>query len=437
MKKLFLIVLLSVPCRLAATVTKTYRWQAPGIKLSVSRNYGTPLGEAVRAKEERVMAYRLFNLMRSSGKKLEYEIYWPGYKPRQKDILREIDIKKAAADMGISVEKEENFAARIGAKKMWHLNWTGDILSLVSGNIVAYRSTAPYTFCGRSEYNILINQAGQLLYLDEVEWLPVPALKDYSAGKIGWLAPRKIVVFAQHSNSGRKFLAIASVRKDKAKFIPAPKGEFRDVIISEDSDQVYAVSFYRGQYKIEVYIRDEVKWEERETLIKEPLLLTVSGGRVIWYNRESGTVNISGEEEIRGVEISEVITYPEGDYIVDYEDGPVGEAETKKTALLFYNSDAAEKLKDYGITGINVYGIDKDIWLMPEKYSKNFEKLPEQPGNISLNIDDQIVYYDIPGQDGLREIKNFKLGFSKMPVILIAAALFIIIIIVVVLKYKE
>ncbi len=425
-----------MPAHLAATVTKTYRWQTDGVKLAVTGNYGTPLSEIIRARDEESMAYRLFNLMRSSGKELDYNIARPEYKGEDKKSLKKIDIKYAAGQMGIDIQKEENFASRYAGGKLWHFNWSGDRLRLTSGNVAAYSSTEIYTFCGFRGENIVINRGGTLYYLSEIEWLPVPALEGYTAGKVRWLSENEIVVFAQDQKTGQDFLVITSIRKNNAEFIPAPAGEFKDVIVSENRNQIYASSFYGGVYEISIYIEDEINWEVKKKTSKELKLLAVKDGKVIWFSAGTKTINISGEEEIEGCNIYEIVTYPWGDYILTEDDSAISEPETAKTSIIFYDSQAGRKLKEYGIPDIGVYGIDSDIWLLPEKYRKAIEKLPGHPGSVSLNSEDKTVYYDMPGRDGLREIESMELGSLRIP-LAAGAAFFLIIIVVILLKRKE
>ncbi|MEA3505977.1 MAG: hypothetical protein U9R36_00545 [Elusimicrobiota bacterium] len=439
MKKIILLMLLILPGSLSATETKSYKWEDKKTTLKVTRNYGTPLSEELRARSEREKSYRIFNLMRNSKKELNYEIYWKGYKYNQSGIVRKIDIASAAEDMGLDISKVENFAPEYSGGKLWYMNWSGDILSLLFGEAIAYRSPEVYTFCGLRGENLVINKGGRLIYLSEVEWLDVPSLAGYTVSKSGWVDDNSLIVYAQNINTSGEVIIITPVRQDEPKIISVPRGELLDLFVTEGGDYIYAVSLYGQQYNISAYLWESKKWQQRISATEEPLLLNVSEGRVIWYDRGTGAVKISGggDEDIEGFELKDIVSYPRGRYTVTDNGVPVGDPETEKTAVLFYPDRAGEKLKKYGISVPAVCGLGKDIWLLPAKYSKNFDKFPEDTGSLTLDAEGKKVYYSSPGSSGLRDVKSLKLRAPLRPAVVIGAVLFIVIIMVILFKRKE
>jgi hypothetical protein len=322
---------------------------------------------------------------------------------------------------------------------MWYMNWSGGQLGLISGKIASYRSPEVYTFCGLRGENLVINKGGRLIYLSEVEWLEVPSLVGYTVSKAGWAGDNTLIVHAQNINTSKEVIVITPVRKNEPEIIPVPRGELLDVFVTEGGNYIYAVSLYGEQYNISTYLWSSKQWQQKISATEEPLLLNVSEGRVIWYDRGTGAVKISGgrDEDIEGFELKDILSYPRGRYKVTDNGVPVGDPETDKTAVLFYPDRAVEKLKNYGISVPAVCGLGGDIWLLSSKYSKNFDKLPELTGSLTLDTEGKKVYYSSPGSDGLREIDSLKLRAPLRPAVVIGAVLFIVIIIIILFKRKE
>ncbi len=399
MRKTFFFFLISavvIPAQ--ASINIITRWETEDKSLTVRGNYGTPLGEEIRLKNQRQKAFHIFNLLRHSSS--EEDIFIDLQDPEGPGLS-----PAAAGELsGVVLEGAEEFNPVYDGGRLFYQRWESGTLKLLSEDIVIYRSEEAFDFVGKKNETAVIRERGRLKYLSEVEWVEVDTLVGYSVSLLRWVDQDTIICRAERDTDGRRFLIVTSVRRPSAVILPVPEGNLIDAVSDTGKENIFALSRSAGVRVLYSYCFSENDWNMEEEFSGDVALLGIRGGLPYWFE--------PGSPEIRSAERSLPLSgqrkmelYPEGRYVWGEEGADFTKASPRRLFLLFYSPERESDFKKSGFSKVDVFEGSSGAWIFPETYTSSLQALEGEIGNAYLSLEDMRVYYDT-AERSLRKIRS-------------------------------
>lgn len=396
----------------STTQNKICRWENKKVTVTLTDNYGTPLTEKIRAQNQREKAYHIFNLLSNAGKNIDLLICPSAITLPEKPeryFVRSLKIEEIEKTSGLTFSQEEKYCPVYDEEKLLYLNWRSNLLELKSDELSVFREEKAFNFFGKQKENILIRVKGKLKYLDEAAWLPVETLKDFTVSNIfKWGDENTVISYVERDTDGKRFVAIASVRKPEIKLLPDVTGTLIDIAVSSDKNKVCSLHFKDNCWRISEYSRKKNKWVLKNEFKRKIDLIAIRKNKTICWDRDNQKIFIPGGTMIGNIGHLILRTYPEGKYTYGETEEALVPVRALVKVVLFYDSALQKKLLKIGLRRIEKFDGNPEIWLLPANYRSDVSSLPQDMGNVFLSIDNMKIYYDTIKKN-LRRIESVRL----------------------------
>jgi hypothetical protein len=330
----------------------------------MSVNAGTPLSEDIRIRNQKEMAYHMLNIASASGM-MQKILIDPGaeYGPQEDGFynIRHAELGNLERISGINMSLTEEFFPSYDAGRLLYMKWKENSLELKSNDLVLFRYGKPFDLLSKHGEIILIRMNGELLYLKEVDWLPVQSLAGYTiSDEFSWINNDEIIAFVEKDSTGVRYVVKASIGGKDAEFFPCADGILLDLAAGNDAKDVFCLNRVGEEYVLFRYLRAKGVWVSRGEFAKRVYLLCVRGGRpVIWDG--SDKINNQGENDISGIEVEQLDLYPYGGYLFGPRGGRLEKNTAGKKYVLFYRRNQRGNLRKTGLNKIEIFSSNPEI----------------------------------------------------------------------------
>ncbi|MFC2061503.1 hypothetical protein ACFLUV_03230 [Elusimicrobiota bacterium] len=414
-------------CR--ATRTVSYVWKNENTFLRLTGNYGTTVSENIKERNQIEKAYHIYNLLCNTGRKIRFDInlleQTDSYSKGNAYFTSSLKIKDIEDVLSLKIQKEEKFGPMYDHGKLLYLKRNGDMLELETDGLSIFQNKEGFSLVGKKRENILIKEADKIKYLSEVDWLLVESLDDFSVERTKWVNENTIAAYVENEENGKKFIAIASIRKPDIKLVSLPDENLVDFVVSANENNIYILTSDRGIWKI--YGRIGKKdWVQKRQFLKKVWLLGIRNNKVLWLDDNKKRLVASGKN-IEDVQLFTIKTYPLGEYYYGEDKDLMELTEGEEKIILFYKDEDREDLKRAGIEEIDKFNGYPEVWVFPDNYRTSFEQLPERLGYVYFSLNNKKLYFDTAATGSIRRIGNIKLRpvASQKHIVIVLAILLV------------
>ncbi len=399
---------LTVPA--GATYNRLTRWEGENAAVSIYGNYGHPLGEEIRLRNHKRKALNIFNALESA--KINTSIAFalhplpPSFNADK--VFNELSPETVEKELKTSFNTREKFNPVYDRGVLFYQKWKGGKMRVeFEGNPATPWKDTAFCFAGKIDDNMLISVAGKVKYIDEVDWIPVQSLKEYTADEIRFLDNSSLIARVEEDMTGRRYIAVSRFRTDEEPLMIVPDPGMKSAAANIESGKIVALKEHRGAHSIMEYDFQKKRWSEKYTSADTLYLAGLNGDEFMWWNAETETFHFSSGGEISGLGHKAVSLYPRGRFTWGEEEDEFS-ALPEKIIVLMYSAQQASLFEEKGFSDINKLGVHPRIWLLNKRYKSSFDELPDDLGHVYLSPENSKIYYNKSG-GGLRTISSVSL----------------------------